>query len=401
MNATENDPVGAFVPHSPPPIKGVAGGPLSGLRFAVKDLYDTESFVTGGGCPEWLETHGPARHTSPLVRALLNAGADMVGKTVCDELFYSFTGANAHYGTPLNSRAPDRMPGGSSSGSAAATAAGLCDFALGSDTGGSVRMPASFCGIYGIRPTLGRLDLAHAMAMAPSFDAAGWFADDASLFAKIGPYLLDENGTPGPVESVLIADFAFDYADEAVSGVLREFLRNVADRLPATRSLAAMPGRIGFDEAREAFRVIQAFETWRTFGAWIEATRPGLGPGIRERFQLAKSVTEADRNKAEKYRSKVRHALDSVLPPGTVLCLPTAASIAPKLTASDEELNAFRIKSMALICLASQTGLPQVTLPAAISDGCPVGLSFMGWRGGDEALLQLALTLGGYCPKFS
>ena len=158
--------IGAFVPHSLPPMAGSGQGPLVGHTFAVKDLYDIAGYATGGGSPDWLRTHEPATQTSGAVQRLLDAGADMVGKTVCDELFYSFTGANAHYGTPVNVRAPGHLPGGSSSGSAAATAAGLCEFALGSDTGGSVRLPASFCGLYGLRPTHGRVDLSHAMAMA-------------------------------------------------------------------------------------------------------------------------------------------------------------------------------------------------------------------------------------------
>ena len=209
-----NDPVGAFVPHSPPPIKGNRSGPLNGLTFAVKDLYDITGYISGCGSPDWLKSHEAAGYTSPIVQTLLDAGADMVGKTICDELFYAFTGANAHYGTPKNVRAPGRLPGGSSSGSVAATAAGLCDFALGSDTGGSVRIPASFCGLYGLRPTHGRIDLSHAQAMAPSFDTAGWFANDADLFHRLGGYMLDEAATSHRVDRVLIGRFAFDHADD-------------------------------------------------------------------------------------------------------------------------------------------------------------------------------------------
>src|SRR5262249_11546331 len=111
---------------------------------------------TGGGSPDWLNAHPPATSHAAVIRRLLKRGATVIGKTVCDEFFFSVTGVNAHYGTPINPRAPGRLPGGSSSGSAAATAAGACDFALGSDTGGSVRVPAAFCGLYGIRPTHGR-----------------------------------------------------------------------------------------------------------------------------------------------------------------------------------------------------------------------------------------------------
>src|SRR5438105_4166966 len=146
----------AFVPHDiPAPIVGAASGPLAGLTVAIKDMYDIAGSRTGGGSPQWLQAHPPATTTAGAVQKLLDAGATVIGKTICDEFFYSVTGANAHYGTPVNPRAPGRLPGGSSSGSAAATAAGACDFALGSDTGGSVRVPASSRGVYGIRPTHG------------------------------------------------------------------------------------------------------------------------------------------------------------------------------------------------------------------------------------------------------
>src|SRR5206468_3179731 len=171
-------------------VKGTGAGPLANLIFGVKDIYDVAGHKTGFGSPDWLATHGPATRTAPSVQILLDARADLVGKTHSDELAYSLTGENAHYGTPINVNAPGRIPGGSSSGSAAAVAGGLVDFALGTDTGGSVRIPASFCGIYGIRPTHGRLPLDGMVGQAPSFDTIGWFARDADLLARIGEVLL-------------------------------------------------------------------------------------------------------------------------------------------------------------------------------------------------------------------
>ncbi|MDP6643313.1 MAG: amidase [Rhodospirillales bacterium] len=399
--AVPDDPVNAFVPHSPPAIKGAETGPLAGLKFAVKDLYDIENYPTGGGSPEWLATHDPARHTSPLVSRLLDAGADMIGKTVCDELFYSFTGANAHYGTPKNIRAPGRMPGGSSSGSAAATAAGLCDFALGSDTGGSIRVPASFCGIFGLRPTHGRLDLAHAMAMAPSFDAAGWFANEAGILRRAGEILLDGRKISQPLDRVLVGEFAFRHADPAVANSLLAFLEQAAAVLPRIEPLTSAPDDLDLDQARECFRIIQAFETWKTFGDWIGETKPNFGPGIKERFEAAKTVTASDRDQAIPYRDKVRGTLRGMLEPGTLMVLPTAASASPLLDAPGDELEDFRRKTMALICLSSLAGLPQISIPAASSpEGFPVGLSVMGWAGGDEALLDLASALEPHCQKY-
>ncbi|MBT3550193.1 MAG: amidase [Rhodospirillaceae bacterium] len=395
-----NDPVNAFVPHTPPLLKGAGAGPLAGLTFAVKDLYDTEGDVTGGGNPRWLASHGPAQNTSPLVAKLLEAGADMTGKTICDELFYSFTGANAHYGTPTNCRAPLRMPGGSSSGSAAATAAGLCDFALGSDTGGSVRAPASFCGIFGLRPTHGRLDLAHAMAMAPSFDTAGWFAGDAALLQRIGDILLGAGGVTHGVDKVLVADFAFQRADAGSAEALREFLGRAADALGGTETLPSAPGDVDLDDAREAFRVIQAFEVWDTFGDWVRAEAPTFGPGISERMATAATVTPADRDQAMTYRNRLRDAFGDTLTPGTVMILPTAASPPPLLDTPEDALDRFRSLSMGLLCLAPLAGLPQISVPAASLDGVPVGLGIMGWEGGDEALLGMASALAPYCQSY-
>ena len=182
----------AFVPHDlAQPIKGAATGPLAGLTAAVKDMYDIAGYTAGSGNPTWLETHPPAAKTAGAVQSILDAGASVIGKTICDEFFFSVTGANAHYGTPVNPRAPGRLPGGSSSGSASAVAAGACDFALGSDTGGSVRIPAAFNGLYGLRPTHNRIDLTGVQAMASTFDVPGWFACSPGIFRNVGAVLLD------------------------------------------------------------------------------------------------------------------------------------------------------------------------------------------------------------------
>src|SRR5215472_17505994 len=215
----------AFVPHDlPAPVAGAMQGPLAGLTAAIKDMYDIAGTRTGGGSPEWLQAHQPATRTAGAVQKLLDAGATIIGKTICDEFFYSVTGANAHYGTPVNPRAPDRFPGGSSSGSAVATAAGACDFALGSDTGGSVRIPASFCGLYGIRPTHGRVDDSGAMAMAPTFDVPGWFAQGPGLFHRLGSVLLQGAGVHQRVEHLIVLDDAFEQADPAIAELIEPAL---------------------------------------------------------------------------------------------------------------------------------------------------------------------------------
>lgn len=386
-----HDSIGAFVPHSPSPIAGADDGPLVGLGFAVKDLFDISGHVTGGGSPAWLASHTPAHTTSPLVTTLLAAGADLLGKTVCDELFYSVAGENAHYGTPHNVRAPGRIPGGSSSGSAAAVAAALCDFALGSDTGGSVRVPASFCGLYGLRPSHGRVSLEHALAMAPSFDTAGWFTRDAASCARLGRLLLDGQALDAPVTRVLIAEDAAHQADASVQNALREFIATKREHFGTPSPVTLAP--LGLDTWRECLRIAQGYEIWQQFGAWVTATQPALGPGVRERMEMASRIDADSAARAAQLRATIRTQLETLITPGTVVLLPSAPCIAPpcqlEATAADE----FRRRTMALTSSASLSGLPQLSMPALEVDHCPVGLSLLGWRGGDQCLLDFAATL--------
>lgn len=386
----------AFVPHDiAHPIAGSASGPLAGLTVAVKDMYDIAGERTGGGSPHWLEAHPPAETNAAAVQRLLAAGASVIGKTICDEFFFSVTGASAHYGTPVNPRAPGRLPGGSSAGSAAATAAGACDFAIGSDTGGSVRIPAALCGIYGIRPTHGRVDMSGAMPMAPTFDAAGWFAPGPGLLRNIGSVLLGGSGEQTQIERLILAEDALVQADAEIAAQVRAFLNRTARLMPAAEPTVIAPE--GFDPLRNCFRVIQGFEVWRHYGDFITAQQPALGPGIRERMAYAASVTREDADAARGVLHRIRASVRRAIRPGTVLCLPTAPSIAPHVSVSGEALDTFRTRVMALVCTAGVAGLPQVTLPAGAISGCPVGVSFVGWAGGDEALLDLAVTLGSHC----
>lgn len=385
-----------FVPHDlREPLTTSGTGPLAGLTAAVKDMYDIEGERTSGGSPHWVSGQKSARRNACVVQSLLDAGATIVGKTICDEFFYSLTGANAHYGTPVNTRAPGRLPGGSSAGSAAAVAAGACDLALGSDTGGSVRVPAALCGVYGIRPTLGRVSLSGAMAMAPSFDAAGWFTSGPGLLRLVGRVLLGEDRVDAIVGRVVVAEDAFAEADAEVAALLRSFLKRAGSALPSQTGQPIAPE--GFDPWREAFRLIQAREIWRIYGRFIEREKPQLGPGTRERMDFASTVSKADGQTARRTHRKVREYLRRLLPPGTVLAVPTAPCIAPAINAPADLLESFRIRAMRLTCIGGLGGLPQVTVPVGVVAGCPVGLSFIGWAGSDETLLDLAVTLGRFC----
>ena len=385
-----------FVPHNlEAPIVGAETGPLAGLTAVVKDMYDIAGSRTGGGSPDWLAAQKPASQHASAVDKVLAAGATITGKTICDEFFYSVSGVNAHYGMPPNVRAPGRIPGGSSSGSAAACGANACDFALGSDTGGSVRIPASFNGLYGLRPTHGRVDLTGAMAMAPSFDVAGWFANGPGVLRRVGAVLLQGSASKERATRLLVATDTFAQADAEVAALCREFLNRGTELLPARVEARIAPA--AFDAWREAFRVVQANEVWETFGAFIAQAKPKLGPGIKERMDFAASVTCEQANQSRETVAAARTDIRASLPPGTIMALPTAPSIAPLLTATGEALELFRVRTMRLTCIAGLAGLPQINIPVGTVSGCPAGLSLIGWPGADEGLLDLACRLAHLC----
>jgi amidase len=388
---------GFFVPHNlKAPLKGASNGPLAGLTAAVKDMYDIAGERSGGGNPDWLANTKPAASNAAAVDKILGAGATIIGKTICDEFFYSVAGINAHYGTPENLRAPGRIPGGSSSGSAAATAAGACDFALGSDTGGSVRIPASFCGLYGMRPTYGRIGTAGCMDMAPSFDTVGWFASGPGVFRRVGDVLLSGgDAVRANVGTMLIADDGFAEADDAVVKLLRSVLDRMKVDLPKSEHVRLAPG--GLDQWREAVRVIQAYEIWQVYGRFVEEKNPTFGPGVAERMKTASTITAAQADAARTVRAAARDHLRNLIKPGTVVALPSAPSIAPLIDTPPAALDAHRLQVMRLTCSAGLAGLPQASLPAGTVSGCPVGLSFIGWAGGDEAILDLAFRLSPHC----
>lgn len=381
-----------FVPHDlKAPLVGASDGPLAGLTAAVKDMYDIAGERTGGGNPDWLAVQEPATRHATAVSRILDAGATIVGKTICDEFFYSVSGDNAHYGTPLNVRAPGRLPGGSSSGSAAATAAGACDFALGSDTGGSVRIPSALCGLHGIRPTLGRVDITGAMPMAHAFDVVGWFAAGPGVLRRVGSVLLGGEQVAAPIQRLLVGDDAFEQSDAAVASLGRAALALAGADLPSPTAIRVAPD--GFDGWREAFRIVQAFEVWQAYGDFVTRHKPRLGPGIKERIAFAATVRKEDAEAARRVHASARAHIRGLIPPGTVLALPTAPCIAPTIGTTADALDSYRTRVMRLTCIAGLGGLPQVSIPIGTVDGCPVGLSFVGWAGGDEALLDLAVVL--------
>lgn len=386
--------LGCFCPHGDIHIKGKEGGPLSGLSFAAKDLFDIEGHVTGAGNPDWLATHAPAKATASSVQMLLDAGASLHGKTITDELAYSLAGVNMHYGTPVNAACPDRLPGGSSSGSASAVAGGLVDFALGTDTGGSVRVPANNCGLYGIRTSHGRIAKDGLVALADSFDTVGWFTRDARTLARVGDILLGPRKS-FPAGRLVIAADCFDLVNgdvrTALQPIVQKLIALVGPRHYVTLSPNDNPD--GFESWLTAFRHIQGHEAWQAHGDWIGKTQPKMAPEIAERFDLGRQVTAEQFAAAQTVRETARRRIAALLRPGDVLCLPTSSGPAPVKTMTGAAEGAYRAAMLKLTCPGGLTGLPQVTLPLAKLEGCPLGISIAGLPGSDWMLLGLAEKL--------
>ena len=388
-----NDPLGAFCRENHVALDGAASGSLAGLTFAVKDVFHIKGARTGFGQPDWLATHEPATETATSVQELLDAGAIMRGKTQTDELAYSLTGENVHYGTPINPRDPARIPGGSSNGSVSAVAGGFVDFALGTDCGGSVRLPASYCGVLGIRPSYGRVSIRGVIPFAPSFDVVGWFARDPDIFSRVGDTLIEQDTqTPVPPQRLVIFKETFDIVDRDVREALQPAMEVLSDMIGSRRDLAIKP-----DSLRnwfETFRVIQAAEVWANHGAWIKTVNPKFGPGINDRIEWAEGVTQTQLFEHQVKREAIISRLSQLLAPGDVLCLPTSPRIAPlKNTPTDKIEVEYRHQAMCLLCIAGLGGLPQISLPLTKLDGMPLGISIVGSYGYDRLLLHLANQL--------
>ncbi len=381
-----HDPVGAFVPGITAEAEPLSAGVLSGLDFAIKDLFDVAGVATSYGHPEWARTHGLAMATAPVVLALLQAGARLRGKTKTVELAYGLTGENAWHGTPTNPAAPDRFPGGSSCGSAAAVAAGLVDFALGSDTGGSVRIPASYCGLFGIRPSYGVLSLAGACGLAPSFDTVGWFARDAATLERVGQVLLP-GGATGGLSTLLKVEDAWMNAEPAVATALIPALEKLESACGRALTITLVPE--GLEHLYHAFRCLQAQEAWATLGRWVEAVKPEFGPGVQQRFDAAKVQPIAAALHGRELRKLHQARMASLLGGGNVLVYPTSPCAAPKLDASADELQRVRDGTLGVTAITGMAGLCEVTIPVTRVGGAPVGLSLVAAHGRDRALLAL------------
>ncbi|MDO8693690.1 MAG: amidase [Sheuella sp.] len=383
------DTVGAWVPHGRFSLPATSEGSLSGMTFAVKDLYHIAGIPTGAGNPTWLSTHDTPQHTSPLVEQLRAAGASVAGKVITDELAYSLNGDNIHYGTPTNVNAPGRVTGGSSSGSAAAVAARLVDFALASDTGGSTRVPASYCGIWGLRTTHGLLTTEHVVPLHPSFDTMNWFAHDADTFSRVAQVLLPATDfkalrvlKPAAVWALASEDF-----QQALTDVLNKAVKLIgspAQEISFTNSDQTL------EQWRLAYVAHGASEAWALHGDWITEHQPTFSAPIAGRWDAAKKVTPAQAQAAIQTTAMIRQQIRDMLADDAIVVMPSAAGLAPLLNATGADVDAMRTRTMHITCIGGISGVCQVSIPYRNAAGLPVGVSLMGPAGSDLALIALA-----------
>ncbi|MDF2388832.1 amidase [Nostoc ellipsosporum NOK] len=385
-------PLNAFLDLRQMPVAHAELGPLAGLRLAVKDIYDVAGYRTGCGNPVKFADSNAASRTAPAVQMILDAGARFIGKTQTDELAFALFGQNSHFPFPVNPAATDRVTGGSSSGSAAAVAGRLADIATGSDTGGSIRAPASFCGLIGLRTTHGRISLDGAMKLAPSFDTFGWFADDIETYETVGKLLLGRDPHHHPLDRPL----TLGWLDEMVARpALAEYAGMKALASSVFGAMATPTSRFTAspDELYWCFRRLQAREAWTVHGQWIISGERGLGPGVEERFGFGRAVDDRTAQTEKVRRLTFRGELNALLGRDGFLVLPTVPGPAPYVDSTPEQFQAYRERALHLLCLAGLSGFPQITLPVGSVAGAPFGLSLLGPSGSDIALIRLGRKL--------
>ena len=390
-------------------IEPTESGPLDGLCFVVKDLIDVQGYVTGCGNPDWAKSHSPAVVNAVCLDRLLAAGATCIGKAVCDELAFSLDGENFFYGTPLNPRAPDRVPGGSSSGSASAVACGLADFALGTDTGGSVRVPAGNCGIYGMRPSHGFISVAGVMPFAPTFDTVGILAYTIDGLTKVAESLLS---FPVPTQASVGTIYVFQEVmtlcdaevQQAFSGPLQSIQEFLGCKVQGTsiREIDREASDAALTTWFDTFCTLQWAEIWSSLGSWVEERRPAFGPRTQNNFELTRNLDRRKIEPASRRREDYQRRLNAFLGPDNILCLPTTPTPAPEKgtlenkARSPNSLSSYYPRTLSLTSIAGIGRLPQVTLPLGNVRGVPVGLSLVAAYGRDAFLLSVARSVAQY-----
>ncbi|MFG3339493.1 AtzH-like domain-containing protein [Glycomyces sp. NPDC048151] len=375
-----------------PLVAPTGSGRLDGLTVAVKDLFAVAGQAIGAGNPTWLSEQHPQESTAPSVTALLRAGAAITGIARTDEFAYSLAGQNAHYGTTPNPAVPDGIGGGSTSGPAAAVALRQVDIGLGTDTAGSIRVPASYQGLIGVRPTHGAVPTTGVLPLSPSFDTVGWLTRDLGSARRAAEVLVSGTSTAAPART-LILPAVEAHASASVRAALAARRGELLDagRLPPAVTEDLPPETL--DRWFTAFRTVQAYEAWHHHGPWISAHAGALGDAIERRFTAASTVTASEAEEASQIVAQARSILREWLT-DSVLVLPSTASSAPARKAPETVIETERAGTLRLTCLAGLAGAPAISMPL-LSDaaGRPVGLCLVGHPGTDLALFDLAATV--------
>lgn len=368
-----------------PLVKGAAEGSLKGATVAVKDLYAIEGQRIGVGVRAYLEQAPIEERTAPAVQSLLDAGADVLGIAQTDQFAYSIAGLNPDYGTPPNPAVPGAVPGGSSSGPAAAVAMGQASIGLGTDTAGSIRVPASYQGLWGLRTTHGAISLEAVAPLAPRYDTVGWMTRDGETLLAAARASFSGDPHVMPSDRVLASPQCGVVVDPGV----RQAFHALLERLQVRVDLET----VDLPELRRlynAFRVTQSAEAWRADGEWVTANPGVIAPDVAERFAFAASVTPEMEAEGLLEVAALAEEINAVLG-SAVLVLPSAASAAPRLDADPADLQAAREATLSLTAIAGLTGRPALTVPLMTTPDGPVGLCLVGPRGSDLALIELGM----------
>jgi amidase len=348
-----------------------------GLRVGVKDSIDIAGYPTRAGSAALADAAPAARHAA-IVRALLEGGCRIVGKTNMHELAYGVTGINLWTGTPINPRYPDRVPGGSSSGSAVAVAAKLVDFAIGTDTGGSIRVPAVCCGVYGLKPTYGRVSRDGVYPVTSTLDCVGPFARDLTMIER-AMTLIDPSFNSAPLPSTAKLGVVRVAAEPAISATVSAVL--------ADADVTALPIELpSFERAFAAGLTLIGAETWAAFGHLIDSNV--LGADVRARLLAARDISHEALMAAETHRVTFRAEVDAALERVDALALPTMPDVPLLLAAATDARAALRVT--ALVRPFNVSGHPALTLPFETDAGLPAGLQLVGRHNADAALCALA-----------
>lgn len=374
-------------------------GELNGLSFAIKDNIDVENETTGYGSPGWANTHSKPVANAICLEQLLNSGGNCQGKTVSYELAYSLIGVNSFYGTPLNPNAPDRVPGGSSSGSASAVASKLVDFAIGTDTGGSIRVPANNCGVWGYRPSHGVISVSGVLTLAPSFDTVGVLAQTGEILEKVMRVLLAENSDESNnVSSVCLVDDIFQISDKQILDKITPNLNKLSDSYKVQRLKLAdiTTPDVNCNWLFEQLGFLLSTEIWNTFGSWMKNDKPKLSAGVE--FNLngyAKSANRKDIQSSLYAKKAFQNKIINFLCNGNILCFPTTVDLAPRLDDITPDFLAgdYIPRAMGVNAISSLSCTPQITIPIAEINGVPIGLSFIAGYGRDMMLINFCNQL--------